>query len=309
MKALLDTKLADLQSQLDGQLYFDSIVKALYATDASVYRELPTAVAFPKNKKDIQSLIKFVSENGLSIIPRAAGTSLAGQCVGDGIVVDTKYFNQILEINAQEQWVRVQPGVVRDELNLLLKSYGLFFGPNTSTANRCMMGGMVGNNSSGSTSIEYGTTRDHVIEMTVILSDGSEVVFNAKSSNDFHEKHCDTSLEGKLYQHIQSELSNPSVTREIDINFPKKTVTRRNTGYAIDLLKDAEPFKAGGEPFNFCKLIAGSEGTLCFITEIKINCVPALPKYAAMMCPHFESIDESLNVINGACFLLIESSI
>jgi len=135
MKALLDTKLADLQSQLDGQLYFDSIVKALYATDASVYRELPTAVAFPKNKKDIQSLIKFVSENGLSIIPRAAGTSLAGQCVGDGIVVDTKYFNQILEINAQEQWVRVQPGVVRDELNLLLKSYGLFFGPNTSTAN------------------------------------------------------------------------------------------------------------------------------------------------------------------------------
>ena len=229
MKALLDTKLADLQSQLDGQLYFDSIVKALYATDASVYRELPTAVAFPKNKKDIQSLIKFVSENGLSIIPRAAGTSLAGQCVGDGIVVDTKYFNQILEINAQEQWVRVQPGVVRDELNLLLKSYGLFFGPNTSTANRCMMGGMVGNNSSGSTSIEYGTTRDHVIEMTVILSDGSEVVFNAKSSNDFHEKHCDTSLEGKLYQHIQSELSNPSVTREIDINFPKKTVTRRNT--------------------------------------------------------------------------------
>jgi len=294
MKALLDTKLADLQSQLDGQLYFDSIVKALYATDASVYRELPTAVAFPKNKKDIQSLIKFVSENGLSIIPRAAGTSLAGQCVGDGIVVDTKYFNQILEINAQEQWVRVQPGVVRDELNLLLKSYGLFFGPNTSTANRCMMGGMVGNNSSGSTSIEYGTTRDHVIEMTVILSDGSEVVFNAKSSNDFQEKHCDTSLEGKLYQHIQSELSNPSVTREIDINFPKKTVTRRNTGYAIDALLNSKLFSDSSQDFNFSKLLTGSEGTLAFTTEIKLNLVPLPKPHLVLIAAHFHSINESL---------------
>ncbi|MDA7557959.1 FAD-binding protein [Flavobacteriaceae bacterium] len=294
MKAVLDIKLACLKSQLEGSLHYDNIIKALYATDASVYRELPTAVAFPKSTKDIQSLIKFVSENELSIIPRAAGTSLAGQCVGDGIVVDTKHFNQILEINAQELWVRVQPGVVRDELNLFLKSYGLFFGPNTSTANRCMMGGMVGNNSSGSTSIEYGTTRDHVIGMTAILSDGSKAVFNAKSSTEFFKKLCDTSFESKLYQNIQSELSNPTVTREIDINFPKKAVTRRNTGYAIDALLNSKLFSESSQDFNFCKLLTGSEGTLAFTTEIKLNLVPLPKPHLVLIAAHFYSINESL---------------
>ena len=176
---LLQTHLTSLKQQLSGELYDSALVKALYATDASVYRELPYAVAIPKTTVDIKCLIDFARSNGVSIIPRAAGTSLAGQCVGDGIVVDvSKYMNAILEINTQEQWVRVQPGVVRDELNEFLKPYGFFFGPNTSTANRCTMGGMVGNNSCGSTSIEYGSTRDHTLAIKAILSDGSEVEFS-----------------------------------------------------------------------------------------------------------------------------------
>ena len=143
----MQTSLISLKKQLSGELYDSDLVKSLYATDASVYRELPHAVVIPKSINDIKSVIEFAHSKSLSIIPRAAGTSLAGQCVGDGIVVDvSKYMTEILEINTQEQWVRVQPGVVRDQLNVFLNPYGYFFGPNTSTANRCTMGGMVGNN-------------------------------------------------------------------------------------------------------------------------------------------------------------------
>ena len=149
----------ELQQQLTGELHYDSLMRTLYATDASVYKMLPKAVALPKTVEDIKVLINYARENKTSLIPRTAGTSLAGQCVGDGIVVDvSKHFTEILEINTEEHWVRVQPGVVRDALNNYLKPFGLFFGPNTSTSNRCMIGGMVGNNSSGTTSIQYGVT-------------------------------------------------------------------------------------------------------------------------------------------------------
>jgi FAD/FMN-containing dehydrogenase len=150
-------------------LYFDNstqhqAIRKLYATDASVYQELPSAVALPRTIQDIQKLIHFATEHNVTLIPRAAGTSLAGQVVGNGIVVDiSKYFDKVLEINAQERWVRVQPGVIRDDLNFILKPYGLMFGPETSTANRAMIGGMIGNNSCGLHSISWGTTRDHLI--------------------------------------------------------------------------------------------------------------------------------------------------
>ena len=153
-----------LQNSLSGELFFDAIHKNIYATDASVYRKIPLAVAFPKDIKDIQTLIAFATKNKITLIPRTAGTSLAGQCVGDGIVVDvSKHFTSILEFDEEAKTITVEPGIIRDDLNRFLKSYGLFFGPNTSTSNRCMIGGMVGNNSSGSTSIQYGVTRDKVI--------------------------------------------------------------------------------------------------------------------------------------------------
>ena len=149
-------ELSILESQLSGELYFDNLMKSIYATDASVYRKMPLAVALPKDEKDLRILIEFAQNNNTSLIPRTAGTSLAGQCVGDGIVVDvSKYMNAVLEINTQERWVRVQPGVVRDQLNEFLKPYGLFFGPNTSTSNRCNIGGMIGNNSCGTTSTRW----------------------------------------------------------------------------------------------------------------------------------------------------------
>ena len=291
----MNSLLLQLASKLEGELHFDAMMKSLYATDASVYRELPVAVAVPKHTKDIQELISFAGTNKLSLIPRAAGTSLAGQCVGNGIVVDiSKYMNQILEINTNENWVRVQPGVIRDELNIFLKSFGLFFGPNTSTANRCMIGGMVGNNSCGSTSIVYGSTRKHVLELKTILSDGSEVVFNTLSENQFEEKRKGYSLESQLYQQIFKELSNPETQNEILKEYPKSSVKRRNTGYAVDALLKSSVFSKSDESFNFCKLLCGSEGTLAFTTEIKLNLVQLPKPKDVVIAAHFNSIDESL---------------
>ena len=291
----MTSKLKELRKALKGELFYDQTIRTLYATDASAYREFPLAVAFPQTVDDIRELIRFAVKEKTSLIPRTAGTSLAGQVVGKGIVVDvSKYFTSILELNTEEKWVRVQPGVIRDELNLFLKPHGLFFGPETSTANRAMIGGMVGNNSCGSNSIVYRSTREHLLEVTVLLSDGTEAVFSALSIDEFHAKCNLNSLEGNIYKTIRRLLSNYENQEEIQRQFPKKTIERRNTGYAIDVLLESEPFTAGAEDFNFCKLIAGSEGTLAFITEIKLNIVPLPPKEAGLLCVHFNSIDEAL---------------
>ena len=291
----MQTHLTSLKQQLSGKLYDSALVKTLYATDASVYRELPYAVAIPKTTDDIKCLIEFANSNALSLIPRAAGTSLAGQCVGDGIVVDvSKYMNAILEINTQEQWVRVQPGVVRDELNAFLKPYGFFFGPNTSTANRCMMGGMVGNNSCGSTSIEYGSTRDHTLSVKAILSDGSAVEFSNLNNEEFISKTKGASLEASLYKHIYSELDNPVIRSQIESGYPKASISRRNTGYAVDALMHSNVFEESKEDFNFSKLLCGSEGTLAFTTELKLQIVPLPKPFQVVLNAHFNSITESL---------------
>ena len=291
----MQTHLTTLKQQLSGELYDSALVKSLYATDASVYRELPYAVALPKTTADIKCLIEFAHSNALSIIPRAAGTSLAGQCVGDGIVVDvSKYMNAILEINTQEQWVRVQPGVVRDQLNAFLKPYGFFFGPNTSTANRCTMGGMVGNNSCGSTSIEYGSTRDHTLAVKAFLSDGSAVEFKPLTKEEFNSKTKGASLESNLYKQIYAELANPIIREQIIEGYPKASITRRNTGYAVDALMHSTVFEDTEELFNFSKLLCGSEGTLAFTTELKLQIVPLPKPFQVVLNAHFNSITESL---------------
>jgi FAD/FMN-containing dehydrogenase/Fe-S oxidoreductase len=286
--------LQELSGQLEGTLQLDTLTKTLYATDASVYREMPLAVAFPKSESDIQKLILFASKNGTSLIPRTAGTSLSGQCVGNGIVVDvSKHFTKILELNVAERWVRVQPGVVRDELNRFLKPHGLFFSPITSTANRAMIGGMVGNNSSGTTSIVYGVTRDKVISLDTILSDGEKVVFGEISRDEFDRKCGERSLEGELYRKIFDELNNPETRAEIHAQFPKKSIHRRNTGYAVDELLKADVFE-GEEKYNFCKLLSGSEGTLAFTTEIKISLDPLPEPIEIVVAAHFETIHQSM---------------
>ncbi|MFK8006383.1 MAG: FAD-binding and (Fe-S)-binding domain-containing protein [Saprospiraceae bacterium] len=293
--------LLQLKNNLEGELYYDQLLRVLYATDASVYRELPLAVALPKNREDLKKLIHFATENKTSLIPRAAGTSLAGQCVGNGIVVDiSKYFTKILEFNKQEKWIKVQPGVVRDELNAFLKPHGLFFSPITSTANRAMIGGMVGNNSCGTTSIVYGSTREHVLEIKTILSDGSEVAFGEMTQEEFFGKLRLETLEGKLYQHIFDILQKEENKNNILTHFPKANIHRRNTGYALDYLLNSQMFSKSNEAFNFCKLLCGSEGTLAFTTEVKLHLDDLPLPYNVVLAAHFNSIDESLRATQMA---------
>ena len=245
-------KLKELSATLEGEFYVDETTRILYATDASAYRELPLAVAVPNSKEDLLKLIRFARENQTSLIPRTAGTSLAGQVVGKGIVVDvSKNFTNIIEFNKEETWVRVQPGVIRDELNLFLKPYGLLFGPETSTANRAMIGGMVGNNSCGSNSVVYGSTRDHLLEIKALLSDESEVTFRPLSLEEFHYKCEGENLESSIYKTTRSLLGNYDNQLGIRKEFPRKSVERRNTGYALDILLDSAPFTAGGARFQF----------------------------------------------------------
>lgn len=284
-----------LAKEIKGDLYYDDSTAhqtqlLAYSTDASVYQEKPVAVALPKTEADIQSLVHFANQNKLTLIPRAAGTSLAGQVVGNGLVVDiSKYFTKIIEVNEQEKWVKVQPGVIRDDLNVYLKSFGLMFGPETSTSNRAMIGGMVGNNSCGLHSIVWGAARDHLVEATVILSDGTKTVFKNKSSTEYE---TDNALESKIYSDVLSLLKeNNQLIKE---NYPKASVSRRNTGYALDSLLEMQPFNNEGEEFNLCSLLAGSEGTLAFITEVKINLLDLPPKETGLLCIHCNSLQDAL---------------
>ena len=289
--------LQELAQQLSGEFYFDTHAKhqmqlRAYATDASVYQEMPLAVAIPTNERDLQILIAFAQKHQITLIPRAAGTSLAGQVVGAGIVVDiSKHFTQMIEVNVEEKWCRVQPGVIRDDLNSYLKGFGLMYGPETSTANRAMIGGMVGNNSCGLHSIVWGSARDHLIEAKVLLSDGSTALFKER---DWSEVDSMQGLEGKIYKDLFSLLNNNERQQLIRKQFPAKEVVRRNTGYALDALLDMQPFSANGAPFNLCKLLAGSEGTLGFITELKLNLLPLPPKEIGVLIIHCSTLVESL---------------
>lgn len=284
-----------LKSELEGELFTDETTRKLYATDASAYREIPIAVAIPRTEEDLVRLIRFACDNKTSIIPRTAGTSLAGQVVGPGIVVDvSKHFNKIIEVNKEEGWAIVQPGIVRDDLNHYLKSFGYFFAPETSTANRAMIGGMIGNNSCGSNSVVFGSTREHLIEVDALLSDGTKAWFGPLSPEEFQERSKGDALENKLYHHINTILSDANNIREIEKEFPKLSIERRNTGYAIDMLARMQPFQVKGAAFNFSSLIAGSEGTLAFVTTAKIKLTPLDPPHKKLVCIHCNSIDESL---------------
>lgn len=282
-----------LSRKIKGDVKADALHRVVYATDASAYREMPMAVVYPKDADDVKVCVHFARENGITLIPRAAGTSLAGQVVGNGLVVDiSKYMNRILEVNEQEHWVRVEPGVVLDELNLHVKPFGLFFGPETSTSNRCCLGGMVGNNSCGSHSLVYGSTRDHLLEASVILSNGEEIVLRGMKPEEVRERMTRDSFEGRLFRKTIGMLA--EYKEEIIENFPDPALRRRNSGYAIDQLLYSDYFdKKSSEHFNLCKLLAGSEGTLAFVTELKLNLVPLPPREKAVICVHCATLEET----------------
>ncbi len=293
-----------LKQQLAGDLHYSHTMRTLYATDASSYRMLPMAVALPKTHEDIKKLVDFAIETDIPLTPRAAGTSLSGQPIGRGIVVDIgRYMNQVIEVDKEEKWVRLQPGVIRNELNEYLEPYGLFFGPETSTQNRAMIGGMMGNNSCGANSVVYRDSRKHLLEVKGFLADGSEVIFGELTKEGFEEK-CNGKkglLETKLYCQIRDILSDQENQKEITANFPNECIFRRNTGYALDVMAKMEPFTEDGEPFNFCKLIAGSAGTLVFITELKVNLVPHPPEFRTLTCINFKTLDNALRANITIC--------
>jgi len=286
-----------LRSHFSGELFYDdtSLHQAqllAYSTDASVYQEKPLAVALPANADDIMALVAFATQYKTTLIPRAAGTSLAGQVVGNGIVVDiSKYFNQVVEVNVKEKWVRVQPGVIRDDLNAFLRPHGLMFGPETSTANRAMIGGMVGNNSCGLHSIVWGSVRDHLLEASVVLSDGSLAVFK-EEENTYDPAH--SGLTKDIFQQLMNMLSDKTNQHLIQKHFPKSSVVRRNTGYALDSMIAGRPFSSSEIPFNLCRLLAGSEGTLAIVTEVRLNLIDLPPSERGVVCIHCNSLDEAL---------------
>ena len=252
-----------------------------YATDASAYREMPVGVAFPSDAGEVGELLAQARALGTHLIPRAAGTSLAGQVVGEGIVVDIRGWNQILEINPEERWARIQPGVVRDELNLALKPYGLLFSPETSTSNRCCLGGMFGNNSCGTHSLVYGSTRDHVIACKGVLSDGTE--FDTARVDEPGYREARPLLDAVLRQ-LEGWASDPAVRQLLLDNFPDRSLRRRSCGYAID---------EAVESHDLCKLLAGSEGTLAFITEMTVSLDPLPPTEKLVVNAHCNTLEGS----------------
>ena len=287
------------------KLYTDSLHKIAYATDASVYREIPYGVAYPESEDDIKELMQMAHERKTHLIPRAGGTSIAGQVVGSGIVVDvSKHWNKIIKINPEKRWVIVEPGVVRDELNIALKPYGLFFSPETSTSNRCCVGGMFGNNSCGTHSLVYGSTRHHVLGAVGILADGSKEEFvdytikelELRFGRMFWEKNSHESLAEKIYSQLINFALNRAIVDLIRDSYPDIDLRRRSCGYAIDevieeLLCESKPFEE--RSINLCKLLAGSEGTLAFITEIKVSLDVLPPKEIMVVCGHCDTLDKS----------------
>lgn len=274
--------------KIKGELYTDLEHKVIYSTDASAYRETPLGVAYPKDEEDVVTLVKYAVANRINLIPRTAGTSLAGQVVGEGLIVDmSRYLSAILEVNTEERWVKVQPGIVLDELNIALKPYGLFFSPETSTANRCCIGGMTGNNSCGTHSLVYGSVRDHLLEAKVILSDGTTAIFQELTTEEVKEKVDEKSLEGKIYKYIHNLFSDDEIKEEVVKSFPDLELKRRNSGYALDELLHSDTFeKDSPNKFNLCKVLAGSEGTIGFATELKLSLDPLPPSCKRLICAH-----------------------
>ena len=273
-----------LERDVDGEIRFDAVSRALYATDASVYQIEPRGVVVPRTRDALVATVRCCLEAGVPITMRGGGTSQAGQAIGDGIVIDTsKHLNHLLELNVAERWARVEPGIVLDELNAQLRPHGLRFAPDVSTASRATVGGMMANNSSGARSVYYGKTIDHVIDQEVLLADGSIVQFGPRSRGDLDAACRELSLAGECYRTVRALAETHAA--EIERRYPK--VLRRVGGYNLDEFVDP------ARPFNLAKLMVGSEGTLGVVLSARINLVP-LPVAKAVLTIQFADLLESL---------------
>ncbi len=273
----------------------ESTSRRLYATDASVYQELPDAVFWPKNKDDCVTIIKQLSIKKAPVIPRAAGTSIAGQCVGNGSVIDVSRFMVNISGSPVDSLIRVQPGVILDDLNDVINDLGLKFAIDISTSNRCMIGGMIGNNAAGSHSILYGTTRDHIYELETILSDGSVAIFGPLNNDELEAKKHLQNLEGKIYRILYQIVDE---NRHLILEkYPKPEIIRRNTGYPLDYLANMQPWNSAGAFFNLAPFLCGTEGTLAFTTQAKLKLV-STPKHKIVVCIHFNDLNEAMTSVS-----------
>jgi FAD/FMN-containing dehydrogenase/Fe-S oxidoreductase len=274
----------ELEAAIDGEVRFDRISRALYSTDASVYQIEPLGVVIPRSHEAVIRAVEIAARHGVPITPRGGGTSQAGQSIGAGLVLDTsKHLNRILEINPDERWARVEPGVVLDELNAVLRPHQLRFAPDVSSASRATVGGMMANNSSGARSVLYGKTIDHVHEQRVVLADGSLAHFRPLTAGELARAQSGDAIAARAYRAIP-ELGVRHAA-EIDRRFPK--VLRRVGGYNLDAFVDP------ARPIDLTRIIVGSEGTLGFIVDAKIGLVP-LPAQKTVMTIEFDHLLDAL---------------
>jgi FAD/FMN-containing dehydrogenase/Fe-S oxidoreductase len=279
---------ADLERELrrvvQGEVRFDRYSRLLYATDASMYQVEPIGVVVPRSADDVHAVLELANRHGVPVLPRGGGTSLAGQTVNHAVVLDfSPHMNRVLEVNAEELWCRVQPGLVQDELNAHVRPLGLLFGPDTSTSNRATIGGMAGNNSAGSHSIAYGKTLDHVLELTCLLADGSRVVLRDLAPAEVEAKCRQQDLEGRIYREVRRVAG--AHADEIRARYP--TIMRRVSGYNLDEL--VKP-----QPLGLHRLAVGSEGTLVVVVEMKMRLVRR-PRVTALDVVHYADLQEALD--------------
>ncbi|MFQ5893658.1 MAG: FAD-binding and (Fe-S)-binding domain-containing protein, partial [Nitrospinota bacterium] len=273
----------DLCRVIEGEVRFDTMSRLLYSTDASIYQVEPVGVVLPRHKGDVQAVIEVANRHGVPILPRGGGTSLAGQAVNRAVVLDfSPHMNHVVETNTDEGWCRVQPGLVQDELNAHLRPLGFLFGPDTSTSNRATLGGMIGNNSAGAHSIAYGLTLHHVLELTVLLADGCEVVLKDLTPEALQTKLRGNGLEGQIYRELVRIVGEH--WEEILARYPK--ILRRVSGYNLNEFVTEQPF-------NLARLLVGSEGTLATVVEAKVRVVPR-PPHTALTVVHYADLQEAL---------------
>ena len=301
-----------LTNEIEGEVRFDAYSKALYSTDASLYQIDPIGVIVPKNKQDVIKTVQIAAERKTPILPRGGGTSLAGQSVGEAIIIDmSKFMNECLEINVDEHWARVQPGIVLDELNHQLKPHGLMYAPDVATSSRANVGGTIGNNSAGSHSLIYGKTIDHVMSLDLILANGDEITADPLSFSELASKKDSTTLEGNIYR----ELCRICSDNEDEIRRRYPQILRRVAGYNLDEYvpnagsKEVTPYRRDGcdahRSFNLAKIVVGSEGTLATTVEAKINLVP-VPKMTCLCVVHFDSLITSMEAMQTVLAVILQ---
>ncbi len=277
---------AELRSKIRGDVLFDDVSRLIFSTDASLYQIKPLGVVFPRDREDLARVVATAARHGVPLLPRGGGTSLAGQAVSPGLVVDcSKYLNKVLEINPKNRWARVEPGVVLDNLNDFLRFYGLFFAPDVATASRATIGGMIGNNSAGARSIRYGKTVDHIIGVKILLSTGEELALDRLDLAGLKAKCARQDREGELYRTVRAVVADNRA--EITVRYPK--VMRRVGGYNLDCLVDEDNF-------NLAQLVVGSEGTLGLVTEARLNLEP-IPAAKALFVVFFRTFIDAVESV------------